>query len=77
MADNGIKVPIAQFIENVGSAPSEVAGKYSSLLAGTPVAINGNLWGWVNRNRLFWLAGDSVRLSAETWTRSSCQPISP
>ena len=63
MADIHLDIPILQFIENVGSAPNEVTGRYSELIVGTPVAINASLWGWVNRTRMFWLAGTTEKLS--------------
>ena len=36
LAENHLQVPIAQFIENVGSAPADVVNKYSELTTGTP-----------------------------------------
>ena len=39
--------------------------KYSELTTGTLVIINTNLWGWINRNRIFWLAGDGAKLNKD------------
>ena len=62
-------IPVLQFIENVGSAPGEVISKYSELISGTPVAINANLWGWVHRNRIFWLASSAATLDKDNHAR--------
>ena len=56
-------IPILQFIENVGSAPADVIRKYADIISGTPVAINANQWGWVHRNRIYWLASSVTKLN--------------
>ena len=58
-------IPVLQFIENVGSAPKDVISRYAELISGTPVAINANLWGWVQRNRIFWLASSAMKLNRD------------
>ena len=60
-------VPILQFIENVGSAPPDVISKYAEITSGMPVAINANQWGWVHRNRIYWLAG-TTKLTMDNYT---------
>ena len=51
------KVPVLTFLENVASSPEQVKQEYSHLMGVKPVAINAAIFGWVQRNRLYWAAG--------------------
>ena len=66
MQEHNLQVPVVQFLENVGSSPSSVVKEYSKLTTGSPVMINADMWGWVCRNRSYWLAGDGRKLSGKT-----------
>ena len=66
MQEHCLQVPVVQFLENVGSSPPSVVQEYSRLTTGTPVIINADMWGWVGRNRLYWIAGDGRKLSGKT-----------
>ena len=43
---------------------------YTKITTGTPVKINADIWGWVSRNRLYWIAGDG-----KSFTRKTCADI--
>ena len=68
MKDHNMKIPVVQFLENVGSSPPAVIDAYTKITTGTPVKINADIWGWVNRNRLYWIAGDGKSLTRKTCT---------
>ena len=55
---------IITFLENVASAPADVITSYSKWLHGPPVRINASSCGWCNRDRLFWLVGNSRHLGS-------------
>ena len=66
LEDIAAGVPILKLLENVAGAPQGSRDLYTEVVGGPPVEINARIWGWVNRNRAFWLAGpddhlDSVR----------------
>ena len=49
--------PVLTFLENVASSPKTVKEEYDRLIGVHPVAINPSIFGWVQRNRLYWAAG--------------------
>ena len=73
---------IITFLENVASAPADVVTSYSQWLQGPPVRINASSCGWCNRDRLFWLVGNSKHLGSVQgplpdgwgWDASSSSP---
>ena len=50
------------------AAPPTVVDAYTKITTGTPVKINADIWGWVSRNRLYWIAGDGKALTRKTCT---------
>ena len=49
--------PILAFLENVASSPKGVIQAYTKWAGGSPVLVSAQTWGWVHRNRLFWVSG--------------------
>ena len=49
----GLKVRM--FLENVASSPREVVRHYNQLMTAKPVLVRAAQFGWVQRDRLFWL----------------------
>ena len=66
MAQNNISIPIFKFLENVVSSTEDVTDKYTQLAGGPPVTIRADMWGWVQRRRLFWLACDTHQRKERT-----------
>ena len=48
---------VIAFLENVGSCPVEVREQYTSWMGTPPVRLSAADCGWVQRDRLYWLAG--------------------
>ena len=46
---------IRYFLENVASSPRSVIKHYNSLMEAVPARVQASQFGWVHRNRLFWL----------------------
>ena len=50
-------VPVISMLENVASLPPAELELHSTLMGARPVACQSGQFGWVSRNRLYWLAG--------------------
>ena len=46
---------IRYFLENVASSPRSVIKHHNSIMEAVPVRVQASQFGWVHRNRLFWL----------------------
>jgi hypothetical protein len=51
------QLPVVTWLENSGSASKEVRERYSHLVGSTPVLLNANEVGYVDRSRAFWMQG--------------------
>ena len=46
---------VCTFLENVASTPREVVRRYSQVMSAKPLLVKAAQFGWVQRDRLFWL----------------------
>ena len=66
------KIPVTAWLENVGSAQTDVLKCYNNLLNASRIRLRASEFGYTHRDRCFWGNVDGKPLGVRHWTVPDC-----